>query len=88
MRRNWRRRTGIRKEEQEEEGGGIEEQRRRRQAGKWGGGEREGRGRVVASTSPHSAGKNVEKLEHLYIACGNGKCCSCYEKQFGCSSKC
>lgn len=89
MRRNWRRRrTRIRKEEQEKEGGGIEEKGRRRKAGKWGGGEREGRGQEIVSTSPHSAGKNTEKQEHSYIACGNVKCCSCYEKQFGCSSKC
>lgn len=64
---------------------------RRRKAGRRGGGGGGGeRGRVgeVVSTSLHSAGEDVEKLEHLYIACGNVKCCFCYEKQFSCSSKC
>ena len=54
---------------------------RKRKAGRWGGGggERARVGKVV-SASLHSAAEDVEKLEHLYIACGNVKCCFCYEK--------
>ena len=34
-----------------------------------------------------NVGKDVEKLELLYIVDRKIKCCSCYENQFGGSSK-